>query len=92
VVKNGIRMTGMPAFGTTHDDDAIRAIVALVRKLPELTNGRYAEMVKTAGLDAPEEEEEEDGQMPEDAEAPGGHHHHADDDRDHDDGQHAPNE
>ncbi len=36
LVQNGIRMTGMPAFGTTHKDEEIWKIVAFVRRLPEL--------------------------------------------------------
>lgn len=32
VIKHGIRMTGMPAFGPTHDDDTIWDIVAFVRQ------------------------------------------------------------
>lgn len=38
VVKNGIRMTGMPAFGVNHSDDEIRDIVAFVRHAPGLTD------------------------------------------------------
>lgn len=37
IVKNGIRMTGMPAFGPTHSDEEIWKIVAFVRHLPKLT-------------------------------------------------------
>jgi mono/diheme cytochrome c family protein len=37
-IQNGIRMTGMPAFGPTHSDDEIWKIVAFVRHLPELTS------------------------------------------------------
>jgi mono/diheme cytochrome c family protein len=36
-VENGIRMTGMPAFGPTHSRDEIWKIVAFVRNLPQLT-------------------------------------------------------
>ncbi len=38
VVRNGIRMTGMPAFGPTHEDEEIWHIVAFVRHLPDLTD------------------------------------------------------
>jgi mono/diheme cytochrome c family protein len=38
VIKNGIRMTGMPAFGVNHKDDEIRDIVAFVRHVPQLTD------------------------------------------------------
>jgi mono/diheme cytochrome c family protein len=37
LVQNGIRMTGMPAFGPTHRDEEIWEIVAFLRHLPELT-------------------------------------------------------
>jgi hypothetical protein len=33
----GIKMTGMPAWGVTHDDELLWDVVAFVRKLPELT-------------------------------------------------------
>ncbi|MCX7015059.1 MAG: cytochrome c [Candidatus Sumerlaeota bacterium] len=38
VVKNGIRMTGMPAFGKTHEDREIWQIVTFLRHLPKLTD------------------------------------------------------
>jgi mono/diheme cytochrome c family protein len=37
LVQNGIRMTGMPAFGPTHDDEEIWKIVTFLRHLPQLT-------------------------------------------------------
>ena len=37
IVQNGIRMTGMPAFGPTHKDEEIWKIVAFLRHLPALT-------------------------------------------------------
>lgn len=46
VVKNGIKMTGMPAFGGHHDDRALWAIAAFVRKLAEVTPEAYAQMVE----------------------------------------------
>lgn len=52
VAKNGIRMTGMPAFGPTHSDDDLWAVAAFVQRLPELSADDYAQMVSNAGLDA----------------------------------------
>ena len=40
LTSHGIRMTGMPAFGTTHSDEEIWQIVAFVRHLPNLTPGQ----------------------------------------------------
>lgn len=41
VTKNGIRMTGMPAWGKTHSDKKIWAIVAAVRKLDQISKEKY---------------------------------------------------
>jgi len=48
IIKHGVKMTGMPAWGVTHDDDLLWDVVAFVRKLPELTPEQYATMVKNA--------------------------------------------
>lgn len=37
VIKHGIRMTAMPAFGPTHTDEEIWKIVTFIHHLPELT-------------------------------------------------------
>lgn len=37
IVQNGIRMTGMPAFGPTHKEMEIWKMVAFLRHLPEIT-------------------------------------------------------
>ena len=44
VVKNGIRMTGMPGWGATHSDDALWDIVAFVNALPGITPAEYRAM------------------------------------------------
>jgi mono/diheme cytochrome c family protein len=41
ITKNGLKMTAMPAFGTTHTDDLIWAIVAFTQKLPDMTKEQY---------------------------------------------------
>lgn len=41
VIKNGIRMTGMPAWGPTHEDDEIWNIVAFVKALPDMSGDDY---------------------------------------------------
>ena len=48
VVKHGIKMTGMPAFGPTHDDEKIWDITAFVKKLPEMTPAEYAKWAAAA--------------------------------------------
>ena len=47
IIKNGVRMTGMPAFGKTHDDERIWALATVVRQLPDMTAERYAERTRT---------------------------------------------
>jgi mono/diheme cytochrome c family protein len=44
IIKHGIRMTGMPAWGD-HSDDELWATVAFLRKLPEMTPEDYAKLV-----------------------------------------------
>lgn len=41
VIKHGIKASGMPAWGPTHDDQRIWAMVAFLQKLPELTAQEY---------------------------------------------------
>jgi mono/diheme cytochrome c family protein len=41
IVKHGVKMTGMPAWGVTHEDELLWDVVAFVRKLPELTPDQY---------------------------------------------------
>ena len=50
VVKHGIRMTGMPAFGLTHSDEEIWGIVAFLEELPKLNSEEYARRVRQAGM------------------------------------------
>jgi mono/diheme cytochrome c family protein len=49
VTKNGVKLTGMPAWGPTHSDARMWAIVAFLEKLPHLTAEQYQEMDRTAG-------------------------------------------
>src|SRR4029450_5135329 len=48
IVKHGVKMTGMPAWGVTHNDELLWDVVAFVRKLPELTPEQYETLVKNA--------------------------------------------
>jgi len=41
IVKHGIKASGMPAWGPTHDDQRIWAMVAFLQKLPELSPQQY---------------------------------------------------
>jgi mono/diheme cytochrome c family protein len=41
MIKHGIKASGMPAWGPTHDDQRIWAMVAFLDKLPDLTPDQY---------------------------------------------------
>ncbi|MGP4789816.1 c-type cytochrome [Psychrobacter sp. 1Y11] len=40
-IKHGIMASGMPAWGASHDDDRMWAMVAFIRSLPELDENQY---------------------------------------------------
>jgi mono/diheme cytochrome c family protein len=46
IVKHGIKMSAMPAWGTSLDDAAIWDIVAFVRQLPNMSPETYQQMTK----------------------------------------------
>ena len=41
IIKHGIKASGMPAWGPTHDDERIWAIVAFLQNLPDLNAEQY---------------------------------------------------
>lgn len=49
VIKNGVKMTGMPAWGTSHSDQMIWAIVAFLERLPTMTPAEYQAMERQLG-------------------------------------------
>lgn len=48
IVKHGIKMSGMPSFGETHDDAALWNLVASVNALPAMPAEQYAAMGNAA--------------------------------------------
>jgi mono/diheme cytochrome c family protein len=67
VIKHGIKMSAMPAWGSTHDDDTIWSMVAFLQKLPDLSPAQYKELIAKAPADEDMDLGEESG------------HHHGDD-------------
>jgi mono/diheme cytochrome c family protein len=51
VIKHGIKMTGMAAWGQTHNDTLIWDMVAFVQKLPGMTAAQYQQAIKSAPQD-----------------------------------------
>lgn len=72
VVKHGLKMTGMPAWGLGHDDATLWSIVAFVGKLPGMSAQQYKDIVAKAPPD------EEMGSMDQGGGHThgGGHHEH----------------
>ena len=50
IIENGIKMTGMPAFGPTHSKDELLGVVTFIRHLPDLNPKEYQAMVIEAGF------------------------------------------
>ncbi|HEY8587010.1 MAG TPA: c-type cytochrome [Rhodanobacter sp.] len=48
VIKHGIKMSGMPAWGSNHDDPTIWSMVAFLQKLPDMTAEQYKDLVARA--------------------------------------------
>jgi mono/diheme cytochrome c family protein len=48
VIKHGIKMTGMPAWGKSMDDGSIWGMVAFIRKLPGMSEEQYHELVESS--------------------------------------------
>ncbi|MBS0431124.1 MAG: cytochrome c [Proteobacteria bacterium] len=54
VIKHGIKMTGMPAWGPTHDDQTIWAMVAYLQKQPKMGADEYRQLTADASQDVDE--------------------------------------
>ena len=50
IIKNGLKDTGMSAFGPSHDDDDLWALTAFVRQLQTVTPERYRAMTAQAAV------------------------------------------
>lgn len=48
IVKHGLKLAGMPAFGATHSDEQIWGIVSFVQQLPDISADEYRQL--TVGL------------------------------------------
>jgi mono/diheme cytochrome c family protein len=51
VVKHGVRMTGMPAWGATHSDGVLWELVAFIEQLPRLAATDYRLLAEQAERD-----------------------------------------
>lgn len=46
IIKNGLKMTGMPAWEASHSGDEIWALVAFIKTLPDVSDEEYRAAVK----------------------------------------------
>jgi len=49
IINHGIKMSGMPAWGKSMDDESIWGMVALLQQLPDMSQARYRELVDSSG-------------------------------------------
>lgn len=61
VIKHGIKLTAMPAWGPTHDDEEIWAMVAFMRKLPTLSPAGYITLLGSSGEEAHDHDSHDHG-------------------------------
>ena len=46
IIKHGIKMTGMPAFGPSHEEEDLWSIAALAEEMPRMNREHYRQLVK----------------------------------------------
>jgi hypothetical protein len=46
IIKNGLKVTGMPGLGRTHEYGEIRGVSSFVKQLPGTTSREYLAMEK----------------------------------------------
>jgi len=63
IVKNGVRFTGMPAWGDEHDVEDNWKLVHFIRHLPQITPAEIEEMKRMNPLSAHEREEQKEDQQ-----------------------------
>lgn len=54
IVKHGIKVAGMPAFGPTHSDSTLWGIVGAMRQMPGMTAEEYQSRISAAAASAAE--------------------------------------
>jgi mono/diheme cytochrome c family protein len=51
MIKHGVKMSAMPAWGRTHSDTLMWDMVAFIQVLPHLSASQYAATIKAAPAD-----------------------------------------
>lgn len=71
-IKHGVKLSAMPAWGRTHDDQLIWDMVAFVRTLPKLSPEQYKAAIASAPADHDEMMKDMPGMKPMDEVKPDG--------------------
>ena len=50
IIKNGLKFSGMPGWGPTHDDHELWAMTAFVQKLPKMSAAEYKARAEKLGM------------------------------------------
>ena len=69
IIKHGVKLSAMPAWGKTHDDQLIWDMVSFVREMPKMSPDQYKAIVASA----PEDHDEMMKDMPGMSGKEGGH-------------------
>ncbi len=77
IIKHGIKMTGMPAWGTSHSDEEIWELVAFIQQLPNLDNHSYVELVAKYGGSHQHADSHDDNNMDKHSPKEQGHKNHS---------------
>ena len=73
VIKHGVKLSAMPAWGKTHDDELIWDMVAFIRQLPKMNARQYRAAVASAPESHEEMMEHMDGEKHDTGSAPHTH-------------------
>ena len=80
IIKHGVKLSAMPAWGRTHDDQLIWDMVSFIRKLPTMSPKQYQATIASAPADHDEMMKDMPGMKMDasteaDSEHPAGHKH-----------------
>lgn len=73
-ISNGIKMTGMPSFGETHNERTVVGMLKIVRTLPGMQQSEYKNML--SGRAAQDRSDAKDGSKARSASSTEDEHHH----------------
>ena len=61
IINNGVRLTGMPGWGTTHREEDTWKLVLFIRHLPELSDQEKKDMLSLNPKTADDDDDKDEG-------------------------------